>query len=184
MHLLPELAHRIRRLLVVVLMSTSTTGIVDGCARVISGVIDGHIFAAGVTQSVLDAAPLVVPMARDYLETGLPAVTCAMGPWTALLQPGNERLHLTILGAVWREAAELGDNMLLLYADRDAIADAWIAHTKAYLTELTLQSAILVGGPGIMPRSLVREDGSTRNFLTLPFTVNVVCNRTVVPQPA
>ncbi len=162
---------------------TSTAAIVDGCARVIAGAIDGYIYAAGVTQSVTDAAPLVVPIARDFTEAGLPAVTCAMGPWDPLLRPGNERLHLTILGAVWREAAELGDNMILLYADRDAIADAWIAHAKAYETEATLQSASLAGGPGIMPRSL-GDPGATRNFLTLPFTVNVVCNRTVVPLPA
>jgi hypothetical protein len=164
-------------------MSTSTTAIVDGCARVIAGAIDGHVFAAGVTQSVTDAAPAVVPLADDFSEGGGPFVTCAAGPWEPLLQPGNERLHLTIVAAVWRPRVGLGDNVNLLYADRDAIADAWIAHAKAYLTEVTLQSAILAGGPGIVPRSL-GDPQSPRMFLTLPFTVNVVCNRTVVAQPA
>jgi hypothetical protein len=160
-----------------------TKAIVDGSARVIAGAIDGHIFAAGVTQSVLDNAPLVVPIARDFTEAGLPAVTCAMGPWDPALQPANERLRMTILCAVWREAGELGQNVNLLYDDRDAIADAWIAHSKAYLTEVSVQSAILAGGPGIVPRSL-GDPGATRNFVTLPFSVNVVCVRVVVPQPA
>jgi hypothetical protein len=163
--------------------ATSTAAIVDGCARVIAGAVNGHVFAAGVTPSVTSAAPLVVPLADDFTEGGLPAVTCAIGPWEPLLQPGNERLHLTIVGAVWRPRMPLGENTVALYADRDAIADAWIAHTKAYLTEATLQSAILAGGAGIVPRQL--GDGpKARVFLTLPFTVNVVCNRTVLPQPA
>ncbi len=165
-------------------MSTNTAAIVDGSARVIAGAIDGHIFAAGVTQSVTDAAPLVVPLADDFTESGMPAVTCAMGAWEPLLQPGNERLHLTIVGAVWRPRFPLGENTAALYADRDAIADAWIAHTKAYLVEASLQSAILAGGPGIVPRQLGGGDTTPRLYLTLPFTVNVVCNRTVVPQPA
>lgn len=163
--------------------ATSTTAIVDGCARVIAGAIDGHVFAAGVTQSVLDAAPLVVPVADDFLEGGLPAVTCALSDWTTAQQPGNERLRLTILGVVWRPRLPLGDSVAALYADRDAIADAWLAHSKAYLTEATLQSAMLEGGPGIVPRTL-GDVAAPRMFLTLPFTVNVVCNRTVLPQPA
>lgn len=164
-------------------MSTDTAAIVDGAARVIAGAIAGHIFAAGITVSVTGVEPLVVPLADDFTEGGLPAVTCAMGLWTPLLQPGNERLHIEILGAVWRPRVPLGDNVALLYADRDAIADAWIAHSKAYLVEATLQSAILVGGPGIVPRSL-GEPANPRWFLTLPFTVNVVCNRSVSAQPA
>jgi hypothetical protein len=164
-------------------MSTSTTAIVDGCARVIADVIGGHVFAAGVTTSVTSVAPEVVPLADDFTEVGLPAVTCAVGPWTPLLQPGNERLHIEILAVIWRPRVPLGDNVAALYADRDAIADAWIAHTKAYITEATLQSAILAGGPGIVPRSL-GDPQAPRMFLTLPFSVNVVCNRPVVPQPA
>lgn len=164
-------------------MSTNTAAIVDGAARVIAGAISGHIFAAGVTLAVTGVEPLVVPLADDFTEGGLPAVTCAMGLWTPLLQPDNERLHIEILGAVWRPRVPLGDNIALLYADRDAIADAWIAHSKAYLVEATLQSAILAGGPGIVSRSL-GEPANPRWFLTLPFTVNVVCNRSVSAQPA
>lgn len=161
---------------------TTTTAIVDGCARVIADAIGGHVFAAGVTVAVTSAAPEVVPLADDFTETGLPAVTCAMGQWDPLLQTTNERLHLTIVAAVWRSRVPLGDNTAALYADRDAIADAFIAHTKAYVTEASLQSAILMGGPGIVPRTLPRGD-SSREFLTLPFTVQVVCNRIVVPLP-
>lgn len=162
---------------------TSTSAIVDGCARVVAGAIDGHVFAAGITESVVDATPEVVPLADDFTEAGLPAVTCAMGPWTPALQPGNERLHLEVMGVVWRPRVPLGDNVAALYADRDAIAEAFIAHTKAYIAEASLQSAVLGGGPGIVPRSL-GDVANRRLFLTLPFTVNVVCNRPVVPQPA
>lgn len=162
---------------------TTTAAIVDGCARVIADVIAGHVFAAGVTPSVTSAAPEVVPLADDFTEAGLPAVLCAMGQWDPTLQPGNERLHLTIVASIWRDRVALADSTAALYADRDALADAWIAHTKAYLVEASLQSAILMGGPGIVSRTLPRGETS-RVFLTLPFTVQVVCNRIVVPQPA
>jgi hypothetical protein len=163
--------------------ATSTTAIVDGCARVIADIIVGHVFAAGVTASVMAAAPEVVPLADDFTEAGMPAVTCAMGSWKPALQPGNERLHIDILASIWRPRVPLGDNVALLYADRDALADAWIAHTKAYLAEASLQSAILMGGPGIVPRSIPAKSGD-RLFLTLPFTIEVVCNRIVIPLPA
>ena len=162
---------------------TDTAAIVDGCARVIAEIIDGHVFAAGLTASVLAAEPGVVPFADDFTEAGMPAVTCALGKWDPILQPGNERLHIEIIAAVWRPRVPLGTNAAALYADRDAIADAWIAHTKAYLTELTLQSAVVMGGPGIVSRS-VPSAQQERTYLTLPFTVEVVCNRIVIPQPA
>jgi hypothetical protein len=162
---------------------TNTASIVDGCARVIADIISGHVFAAGITVSVTAAAPEVVPLADDFTEAGMPAVTCAMGAWDPILQPGNERLHMTIVGAVWRPRVPLGDNTAALYADRDAIADAWIAHTKAYLVEASLQSAILMGGPGIVSRS-IPSGQAERTFLTLPFTVQIVCNRIVIPQAA
>ena len=161
----------------------STAAIVDGCARVIAGIIGGHVFAAGVTQSVTDVAPQVVPVADDFTEGGFPAVTCALGKWESLLQPGNERLHIDIVGAVWRPRVPLGANTAALYADRDAIADAWIAHTKAYLADYHIQSAVLMGGPGIVPRSIPAGD-QQRVLLTLPFTVEVKTNRFVIPQPS
>lgn len=161
---------------------TSTAAIVDGCAQVIADAVHGHVFAAGVTTAVTDQQPMVVPQADDFTEAGLPAVTCALGPWSPALRPGNERLAVTIVGAVWRPRVPLAENMTALYADRDAIADAWIAHTKAYLVEASLQSAILEGGAGIVERVL-GDPSAPRLFLTLPFTVNVVCQRTVVPQP-
>jgi hypothetical protein len=161
----------------------TTAAIVDGCARVIADIIGGHVFAAGVTASVTSVSPEVVPLADDFTEVGLPMVTCAMGSWAPTLQPGNERLHLTLVASVWRPRVPLGQNTAALYADRDLIADAWIAHTKAYLVENTLQSAILMGGPGIVSRALPAGQGE-RTFLTLPFTVEIVCNRIVIPQPA
>jgi hypothetical protein len=164
-------------------MTTNTQAIVDGCARVIAEIISGTVFAAGVTPSVTGPEPTVVPLADDFTEVGMPIVTCAMSKWSPALQPGNERLTMDILCAVWRPRAGLGENTNALYADRDAIADAWIAHTKAYLTELTLQSAIVMGGPGIVPRQLPAGNGQ-RWFLSLPFTVEVKCNRVVVPAPA
>lgn len=164
--------------------ATNTAAIVDGAARVLGDIIAGaQIFAAGVTAPVTSAAPQVVPVADDFTETSMPAITVALGPWAPNLQPGNERLHLTLQCAVWRPRVPLGENVAALYADRDAIADAWIAHTKEYLVEATLQSAILMGGPGVVARDVPAGD-SSRTFLTLPFTVDVVCNRAVNPQPA
>jgi hypothetical protein len=164
-------------------VTAKTSAIVDGAAKVIAGAVAGTVFASGVTPAVTGTTPEVVPLADDFTEVGLPMVTVAMGAWDPLLQPGNERLHMTLHGVVWRPRVPLGENVAALYADRDAIADAWIAHTKAYLEEATLQSAILMGGPGIVSRALPAGQ-SQRDFLTLPFTVDVVCNRSVIPQPA
>jgi hypothetical protein len=156
--------------------------IVDAAARVVAGAIDGHIFAAGVTQSVTDAAPQVVPIADDFTEGGLPAVTVAMTDWAPILQPGNERAHLTIRAVVWRPRAPLSSHADL-YGDLSRILDAWLAHAKAYLEEAHVQSALVKGGPGIVPRTLPRGDQS-RVFLTLPVDVEIVTNRLVLPQPA
>ena len=168
----------------------TTTTIVDSIARVCAEAIgpDAHVFAAGVTTDVTTAEPMVVPVADDFSEAGMPAVTVALGPWSPALQPGNERLTLTLLGAIWANRLPLAENTQLLYAARDSLADAFIEHTKAFLHEARVQSAILMGGPGIRPRSVPRGLSATevgeRIFLTLPFTVEVKCNRTVVPQPA
>lgn len=171
----------------------STATIVDALARVCAvaigisqGDLDNHIFAAGVTDAVTTAEPFVVPLADDFSEAGMPAVTVALGPWESILQPGNERLKVTLLGTIWRPRVPLGDNAVLLYGDRDALANALIDHTKAFGHEIHLQSAILQGGPGLQSREIPRAPAGSgsRMFLTLPFTVNVVCNRTVVPQPA
>ena len=95
---------------------------------------------------------------------------------------------MTLVGAIWRSRVPLGENVAALYADRDALADAFIAHGKAFLHERKLGSATLMGGPGIRPRSIPRGDAASglgaRLFLTLPFTVQAVVNRSVVPQPA
>jgi hypothetical protein len=163
--------------------SIATKAIVDGAARVIADVIGGQVFAAGVTQSVLDAQPYVVPVADDFTEVGFPIVTVAAGAWTSLAQPGNERIHITLNCAVWRDRVPLAENVNALYDDRDAIADGWVAHTKAYLVEAHLQSALMTDGPGIVPRSLPAGQGA-RVLLSLPFSVEVICNRPVIYQPA
>jgi hypothetical protein len=166
---------------------TTTAAILDGTARTIAGAIpDSHIFAAGTTASVVSAAPLVVPIAEDFLEDGAgAAVLCTLGPWESALQPGNERLKVTILCSVWRPLGiDLGQVVNLLLAVRDAIADAFIAHSKAYLAEATVQSLMLAGGPGLVPRTIGADTPNPRPFLTLPFNANAVLNRTVVPQPA
>jgi hypothetical protein len=166
----------------------TTTTIVDAVARVCAEAIGAgdHVFAAGVTLDVTTMEPMVVPLADDFSEAGLPAVTVAMGQWLPVLQPGNERLTMTLLCAVWRPRVPLEENTNALYDDRDALANAFIDHTKAFLHEPRIQSAILMGGPGIRARSIPRGTSaeSARPLLTLPFTVEVKCNRPVRPQPA
>ncbi len=164
-----------------VIVATDTPAIVDAAARVISDVIDGHIFAAGVTQSVIDLVPQVVPLADDFTEADFPVVTVALGQWSPVLLPTNERLTITLNCAVYRWRAPLAENANALLRHRDDIADAWIARTKGYLTELSVQSMVLMGGPGIVPVNLPNV---ARGFLSLPFTVEVKCNRIVSPQPA
>lgn len=160
---------------------TDTNAIVDGAAKVIAGILTGHIFASGLTAAVTGTAD-VVAMADDFTEH-IPAVTVALSDWTSTLQPGSERLHASLLCTVWRPRNPLDESVQALYGDRDKISNAWIAHTKAYLVETTLQSAILAGGPGIVERRL-GDPANPNLYLTLPFTVNVVCMRAVVPLPA
>jgi len=165
---------------------TVTAAILDGVGRVIAGAVpDGYVFAAGTTQSVLDAAPLVVPVDDKFAELiGAAGVLCTLGAWESAIQGGNERLRVTILCSVWRPlGADLGQVVNLLLADRDALAGAFIDHAKAFGTEATLQSLMLAGGPGLVPRSIGEGPGAA-TFLTLPFNANAVLNRTVVPKPA
>lgn len=159
----------------------NTAAIIDGAARVMSDAIDGHIYAAGVTQSVTDLVPQVVPLADDISEGDFPAVTVAMGEWSPILQPGNLRLGLTLVCAIWTRRVPLAENARLLYECRDRLETAWIAHSKAYMTEASIQSAVLMGGPGIVPVNLPT---AARPFLTLPFTIEIKCNHDVSPQPA
>jgi hypothetical protein len=171
----------------------TTTRILDAAARacavaigVSEGDLDNHIFAAGVTDAVTELEPMVVPLADDFTEAGLPAVTLTLGKWTPLLQPGNERLTFTLVGAIWRPRVPLGENTAALMNDRDALADAFIAHGKAFLHDPAVQSVVLMGGPGIRARAVPKGTSSeaSRILLTLPFTLEVKCNRTVIPQPA
>lgn len=171
----------------------TTTKIVDAVARVCAeaigiseGDLDNHIFASGITDDVITNEPMVVPLADDFTEAGFPAVTVAMGAWLPVLHPTEERLTVTLQCAVWRDRALLGEATNALYADRDALSNAFIDHTKAFGHEPRIQSAILMGGPGIRARSIPRGTSAEagRIFLTLPFTVEVKTNRVVRPQPA
>lgn len=172
------------------LTGRTTAVFVDAVGRILATALGGesHVFAAGVTLDVTTNEPLVVPLADDFTEAGMPAATVAMGEWEPTLQPGNERLTMTIQCAVWRAREDIGETAVALYGDRDAIADAFIAHGKAFLHDETLQSAVLMGGPGIRVRDIPKRSPSgepiPRLFLTLPFTVEIKANRAVVPQPA
>ena len=160
----------------------TTTRIVDAIARVCAEAIDGYQYAAGVTTDVLTEQPLVVPVADDFGEAGMPAVTVVLGPWEPVIGSGWERRTLTVQGAVWRPRQPLAENTQALYADTDALVEAFISHTKAFLHEAALQSAVLAGGPGIVPRAIPRAGGDqSRLYLTLPFTVEVKAQRSVVP---
>lgn len=157
--------------------------LVDRTAQVIAGAVDGStVFASGVTTSVTDATPAVVPFADDFTEAGLPAVTVAATPWSPRTQPGNQRIHQTLTCAVWRPRVPLGDNLASLYGDAVAIADAFVAHGKLGITDLDIEAS-LMGGPGVVERA-APVGQSERVFLTLPFTVDVVFNRYVSVTPA
>lgn len=160
----------------------STKTVIAAVARVCADAVEGHIFSAGV-DVVTASQPLVVPISDDFTQTGLPAVTCALAPWESAPQPGNERRRMQVLGAVWRARVPMDVNVAALYDDLDALVDAFAVHSKAYLHEQNLQSAIFSRGPGIQERS-IGDAEAPRMFLTLPFTVEVVVSRPVVRLPA
>ena len=151
------------------------------CAEALGG--EDHVFAAGVTQDVLDAEPMVVPLADDFSEAGMPAATLAIGEWKPVLQPGQERFQLELLGAIWVPRVPLGENVAALLSIAVSLTDAFIAHGHAFGHEATVQSVTLMGGPGIRQRSLPKGSGFAL-FLTLPFTVDLRLLRSVVPKPA
>lgn len=167
-----------------------TRGIVHAVGRVCAEAIGAgnYVFAAGELEDTTELEPTVVDLADDFTEGGFPFVTLALGPWKPVIQPGALRDTITLQGAVWRERVPIDVNTVGLYSDRDALETAFLAHTKAFGAVEAIQSAILMGGPGIRPRSVPRADRAAgagdRLCLTLPFTVEVKCNRTVLPQPA
>lgn len=175
------------------LAPSETPRIIDALGRICAEALglddpEGHVFAAGSTEDIVTNEPAIVPLADDFTEAGMPAVTLALGPWTSLQQPGNERLTFQVEGAFWRERVPLGENTAALYAHRDALSDAVIRHGKAFLEDGTIQSVVLKGGPGIRPRSVPRALAAAgrgdRLFLTLPFALEVKCNRAVTAKPA
>jgi hypothetical protein len=156
----------------------------DGVARVCADAIGGRVYAAGLTASVIGAAPQVVPLDRNFTELGMPAVTCVIGDGQQLLQPGNVRLHITILGVVWREGVELGDAKNALLGDLAALIDVFAAHTKGYLTDAAIQSAVLTKWSRPTPRALGDAASGERQFLTLPFEIEAVASRQILMHPA
>lgn len=122
--------------------------VLDAIGRICSEALGGdeHVFAAGVTQEVADADPMVVPLADDFIETGMPACTLALGEWSPVLQPHQERLTLEVLGAIWRNRVPLDDNTVGLYDDCDTLRDAFIAHAYAFNHHEQIQSVVLMGG--------------------------------------
>jgi hypothetical protein len=167
-------------------MSTFDFGAIeDGVARVCADAIDGTVFAAGLTAAVTDFEPQVVPLERTFLEGGLPAVTCLMGPGTHLAQPGASRLRITIDGVIWRDGVELGTSKNQLLGDLAALIDAFAGHTKAYLVAVGVQSAMFMSWSRPTPRAIAGdEDANPSHYLTLPFAVEVVAQREVSFQPA
>lgn len=156
------------------------------CAEAIGS--ESYVFAVTDPAEVDEAInPTVVGLSDDFTETGFPFVTLALGPWTTLYG-GEERLTFNLVGSVWAERVPLGTNTELLYSCRDALADAFVAHTKAFNASEEIQSAVLMGGAGVrartVPRSVHAEGTGDRVLLTLPFDVQVKANRPISPQPA
>lgn len=168
-----------------------TRGVLHAAGRVCAEAVgaDAYVFAASLgddTQTEL--APMVVDPAVDFTEQQFPVVTLTLGPWSQAVQPGIHRIRFTLNGIVWRELAPIDVNTLGLLSDRDALAEAFIAHGKAFSLVPDLEDAVLKAGPGIRPRSVPRADfaagAGDRVLLTLPFSVEIVCNRLISPQPA
>lgn len=169
-----------------------TIAIVHAIGRVCAEAIGAgnYVFAVSELEEPdpdRESEPMVVDLADDFTEVGFPLVSLTIGAWTTSYG-GEERLTLNLGGSVWAERFPLDVNTRLLYSARDALADAFIAHTKAFSIAPEIQSALLMGGPGIRPRSIPRADKAAgsgdRLFLTLPFNVQVKANRPIQPQPA
>lgn len=166
-----------------------TTVVMDAVARICSLALgEGLTFAAGMTQDVMDADPMVVPLDDDFLELapGSGICTVTLGPWTPPMQPGMVRETITCMGAIWRRRVPLSDNLQDLYADRDRLIRAFVAHTKGFLHVEAIQSVVLMGGEGIKPRATPRRGGgeNTGVFLTLPFRVEVKVHYEIHALPA
>jgi hypothetical protein len=165
-------------------MTTFNFGVIeDAVARVCADAIDGHIYAAGIDATVTSAKPLVVPLDRNFIEADLPAVTCVIGDGDVVTQPGVLRPHIIVLGVVWREGTDLGQAKNLLLEDLAKLIDAFAAHTKAYLVEASVQSALFARWTRPMPRSF-GDQVNPGTYLTLPFEIDVVAMRAVTLQPA
>lgn len=168
-----------------------TNSILIACARICAEAIDAasYVFTAGMSEQMAAQASVledsIVPLEDDFSEQGMPVITLALGSWIPLLGGGLERVTFNLQGRVWRERAPLGENTAALNSDRDAIADAVIAHSKGFNDVVEVQSVILMGGPGIRAASVPQgASGGSRTFLTLPFDLQVKAERPINPKPA
>ena len=168
-----------------------TRSVLNASGRVCAEAVGAgaYVFAASLGEDTsTEEATMVVDPAVDFSEQEFPVVTLTLGPWNQAVQPGIHRIHFTLNGIVWRERAPIDVNTLGLLSDRDALAEAWLAHGKAFGIVPDLEDAVMKSGPGIRPRSVPRADlaqgAGERVLLTLPFAVEIVCNRLVSPQPA
>ena len=155
----------------------------DGCAHTMADAIpSATVFAAGATESVTDAAPLVVPLADDFSEVGGPFVTALIRQVVIATPPMQERLHITVEVGIWRERVDLPQNRALLWSDFAAAREAFIAHAKGYLAEPHVQSGVGTRATAPVTRALPAHAGTQRDFLYLGFEVEVVTNRVVAYQ--
>jgi hypothetical protein len=168
----------------------STADVMRAVGRVVLAAIaeaesdaDPRVFVAGLEGPDPDNAELV-PVADDFSEAGTPFVTMALGPWSPALFGSSERRTLQVKGAVWRDRTPIGDVVKLLLADLDAIVDLVIEHSKAFLEVDYVQSVKCKGGPGIRARAVPRGTNADRIFLTVPFDLEIKCERRASPQPA
>lgn len=109
----------------------------------------------------------IQPMIDEPLEV-TPAVVLGYGGAEVLAASWEGTKH-TIEGAVWihREPISVGFAEAIAFVER--IGAAFPLHAKAFNVESRLQSLILMTIGRITPRTW--PEGSDRQFLTLPFTL-------------
>lgn len=147
----------------------------DALGRVCADVLGfHHVYAAGVSNEVTAVSPTVVPWVDDFVEGGLPCVTLLLGEWTVSAASWERRRYL-VTATIWRERTPIGETIAALYADIDKLREAFPPHARAYDHVPSLQSAVVMGGPGIESRSMPRDpEPQARWFLVAPVQIEVV----------
>lgn len=170
-------------------MSGVTTAVWDAVASVcedLTGIT--HVYAAGVTPSVLYDGDLVTPLQDDFIEAGLPAVVVMLGPHSAITGHGQTRMTYEFRINVWAYRQPLGDQTALLADAIDELYRGFEQHSKAKLhaedEDYQLQSALITGGRGIEARqAAAAENQPDRVFLVAPLTAQVKVDVSTSPQP-